>query len=225
MENKDKRKKLLEEIWRDPSKRERLIFVVFVVLGVCLLFLSILQIYSNIRAPFIRQALESQLNKANRIISQGQSNTNTQATVEELKAKDTDKDGLSDYDELYIYNTSPYLEDTDSDGIWDKKEIEDRTDPNCPKGKTCQVISTNTNNAATTEPTNNSLDLSQINSLLEQNQQQETLNNILSGEIDAQQLRQLLLEAGMSKEVLDKFDDETLKQVYIETIKNINSQQ
>lgn len=52
--------------------------------------------------------------------------------LEQAKTKDTDQDGLSDYDELYIYSTSPYLMDSDSDEITDKQEVDEGTDPNCP---------------------------------------------------------------------------------------------
>ncbi len=46
------------------------------------------------------------------------------ALVEGLnRLKDTDGDGLSDYDELYTYGTSPYLVDSDSDGVSDYDEI------------------------------------------------------------------------------------------------------
>src|SRR3989344_3458461 len=53
------------------------------------------------------------------------------ASAAELSVKDTDGDGLNDYDELYIYKTSPYLEDSDSDGVSDSAEIQKGTNPNC----------------------------------------------------------------------------------------------
>jgi hypothetical protein len=42
--------------------------------------------------------------------------TGFNADDEALKTKDTDGDGLSDWDEIHVYKTSPYLEDTDGDG-------------------------------------------------------------------------------------------------------------
>lgn len=42
---------------------------------------------------------------------------------------DTDKDGLSDYDEVIVHNTNPLVFDTDEDGVSDAKEIEMGVDP------------------------------------------------------------------------------------------------
>lgn len=42
---------------------------------------------------------------------------------DKLKELDTDGDGINDYDEMYYYNTNPYLSDTDGDGIPDGKEV------------------------------------------------------------------------------------------------------
>ncbi len=63
----------------------------------------------------------------------------TQKILEE-NSRDTDSDGLLDYDELYLYNTSPYLPDSDGDGAPDGEEIQKNTDPNCPPGKTCERV-------------------------------------------------------------------------------------
>lgn len=55
--------------------------------------------------------------------------------LEEAKFKtnpyigDTDKDGLSDSEEVKKYNTNPIIDDTDGDGVSDGKEIEIGTNP------------------------------------------------------------------------------------------------
>lgn len=59
------------------------------------------------------------------------------STDEALKRRDTDHDGLSDYDEINIYHTSPFLPDTDGDGIPDGVEVKNGTNPLCPEGQTC----------------------------------------------------------------------------------------
>jgi hypothetical protein len=41
------------------------------------------------------------------------------APLPSLSQRDTDRDGITDYDELYVLGTDPYLSDTDRDGILD----------------------------------------------------------------------------------------------------------
>ncbi len=73
--------------------------------------------------------------------------------IDALKKTDTDGDGLSDYDELYIYHTSPYLKDTDGDGIPDGEEIKRGTDPLCAEGKQCGInLTADTGSASSTAP-------------------------------------------------------------------------
>lgn len=52
---------------------------------------------------------------------------------EQLRARDSDGDGISDYDELFVHNTNPLSADTDGDGLSDYDEIfVYETDPNNP---------------------------------------------------------------------------------------------
>lgn len=68
-----------------------------------------------------------------------------QERMQKLKEADSDKDTINDYEELYVFRTSPFLEDSDSDGILDGREIATGTDPTCAQGKTCrQARSTGT---------------------------------------------------------------------------------
>ncbi len=46
-----------------------------------------------------------------------------------IELYDTDMDGLSDYDEIFVYKTDPLKKDTDNDGINDYDEIELGLDP------------------------------------------------------------------------------------------------
>jgi hypothetical protein len=145
------------------------------------------------------------------------SNIGTEALLQEedseeaLKSKDTDADGLSDWDELYFYKTSPYLEDSDSDGFSDNEEVDSENDPNCPTGRDCYGIEI-IDDSNVNEP--EQLDTSG------QNQEQE-LQNILDGQGDAATLREMLLEAGIiDKKTLDQISDEDLIKYYQETLNN-----
>ena len=57
----------------------------------------------------------------------------TTLTDDQLRARDTDGDGLNDFDELRTYNTNPLNPDTDGDGLNDFEEVmRHSTDPNNP---------------------------------------------------------------------------------------------
>ena len=43
---------------------------------------------------------------------------------------DSDRDGITDYDEVHISHTNPDISDTDKDGIPDGEELLARTNPN-----------------------------------------------------------------------------------------------
>ena len=47
-----------------------------------------------------------------------------------LQGQDTDHDGLSDYQELYVTYTNPFVQDTDNDGVSDYLECTFGSDPN-----------------------------------------------------------------------------------------------
>ncbi|HUT22703.1 MAG TPA: hypothetical protein VMX18_04930 [Candidatus Bipolaricaulota bacterium] len=114
-----------------------------------------------------------------------------------LKNLDTDNDGLNDYDESYVYLTSPYLEDSDSDGYSDQAEIQNGYDPNCPAGENCFSDLAGESEQQTGEPV--------------------AVQNTQIPEIDPIALRAQLLSLGVIDEAtLNGIDDETLIQVYKE---------
>ena len=138
---------------------------------------------------------------------------------------DTDSDGLSDYDETFLYGTSPYLEDTDSDGISDYEEINNNTDPKCSEGSDCFF-----EDDFFAEPESvidNSLEdlsagLGEIS--LPENINSADLEQALSGQINVEDLRALLLESGAEAEVLSQISDEELIASYQEVLNNQNEQ-
>jgi hypothetical protein len=133
---------------------------------------------------------------------------------EESKTKDTDGDGLVDYDELYVYKTSPYIADSDSDGFGDKEEVYSGNNPNCPTGESCGLV------AGSSEEVGES---STADAFIEGLGEQDVLGAgsvafeseedvaVFFEQATIDQIRSALLESGMTQEELDQIDDETLK--------------
>lgn len=157
--------------------------------------------------------------------------TEDENSAEVLRNKDTDNDGLSDWDELNVYRTSPYLEDSDSDGFSDKKEIDSNNDPNCPTGRDCYNVGvvegdkavTSEGEAGKSNDVSNEL-LKQLGGLNVGNSDvsgapgEEELKNILGGQGDAASLRKMLLDAGTDANILKQISDADLIKAYQETL-------
>lgn len=110
------------------SLHQKLSLGVFIVIGLATAVLGYLRVTKAIELPFRRTGSLS-LKTAEQI---------ERERLDELRQKDTDADGLNDYDEFYVFKTSAFLEDTDSDGLKDGDEVATESDPNCPKGQTCR---------------------------------------------------------------------------------------
>lgn len=136
-------------------------------------------------------------------------------TIVDLQGKDTDGDGLNDFEELNVFTTSPYLTDTDGDNLNDAKEIQSGTDPNCPEGKKCgEDIG-----IAGTEEGTPSFGLDATAELKAPEVPQE-LQQLLTGEgIDANAIRSLLARNGIKEEVLKNVSDADLMALYGEALK------
>jgi len=134
---------------------------------------------------------------------------------QESKTKDTDGDGLVDYDELYVYKTSPYVSDSDSDLYDDKQEIFSGNNPNCPEGKDCGGFVSGAEDAADIGASVEGLitGIGQEELLeagaVEFNSPEDVEAFFKQATID--EIRASLLEAGMTQEELDLIDDATLE--------------
>lgn len=132
-------------------------------------------------------------------------------TPDALRYRDTDNDGLNDFDELYVYTTSPYLADSDSDGLTDKQELEGGKNPNCAEGKDC-LISVAENSSATLMSTG-TVDMSDTSQIFSDYDVTSTLEAML---VAPDQMRTLLLDAGLAQSVIDQISDEDLTRMAIE---------
>jgi len=196
---------------------EKVAFYILIPLSIGAFLFTIINFQYTIKKPFLRKVVQK-VDVAEPEQS-GEFATSPEA-LQALKDKDTDKDGLFDYDELYVYRTSPYLADSDSDKINDKEEVAKGEDPNCPKDKVCKESAPSKvqDNIQSTLPQfapfpgQTSLDkLPAIDSVVPQN-------------LSTKEIRELLKQAGMDQKTLDQVDDEALLKIYKETIGEMGKQ-
>lgn len=111
--------------------REKINTALVLVVAVFAVFLGYYQLSYNISHPFTYAETKSSTNvSADDLKLQ-------LATIIAEQNKDTDGDGLTDAQEINVYYSSPFLDDSDSDSIADGVEIRQGTDPNCPSGQNC----------------------------------------------------------------------------------------
>jgi len=204
--------------------------LILIILGFSALFLGLLNIKSTLVSSF-----QKGFNWNNVIASSEQKSASPSTALQkiiELKNKDTDHDGLSDYDEINIYHTNPYLKDTDGDGIPDGQEVKDGTNPNCPQGQNCGSFKTSPLNrkASTTKQevskffsVNSPSSSFTKNSSFEKNTSSSLSTNeaarLMSGKASLAEVKQMLLQAGMSPQDLNKIPDKSIMQMYYQMVK------
>ncbi|OGF25156.1 hypothetical protein A2303_02305 [Candidatus Falkowbacteria bacterium RIFOXYB2_FULL_47_14] len=153
----------------------------------------------------------------------------TNSEQDDLYSKDTDGDGLSDGDELYLYKTSPYLEDSDSDGFLDKNEIDSEHDPNCPEDRECYgtEASADADEAGKTPAPADSMadileQLNRANTAIPAAESSggETPDaaKVFGGEMSAADLRTLLISSGADEAMIGQFSDEEIVNIYKEIL-------
>lgn len=207
---------------QELSNEQKAAFVLLTFLGLGGITLGFLSFGANIRRPFDLQLAKSMNDAPYLTIDQRDA-----AEKEAQKTRDTDSDGLTDYDELYVFRTSPYISDTDSDGIDDKTEAYAGTNPNCPEGKTCGGAVA-AGDSANTAPTYISLPGSAAGSLGTnpdaslQLRTPEDIQNYLKS-VTAAQIRASLTEAGVPKDKLDAITDEQMKELFAQTLTEANA--
>jgi hypothetical protein len=188
----------MAETKNNLDNKQKLALVGLTIFGIFLVILWVVKLNSEIKAPLAYNSAAKN--------SASTTTAADQASEDKLKSQDTDNDGLSDWEEINVYRTSPYLPDSDSDGIPDGTEVKNGTDPNCPQGQTCNVPATTAQTS--TASGNSSSAGGNIASSSDVNSQ------LLSGQIDTASLRQLLINSGVSKTDLDQISDADLLQAY-----------
>ena len=189
------------------SAEQKVGFLLLMILGVGGLVLGFRSMHTSLYRPLEEQML-SYAGKDFLTSSEAE-----EKQKEEQKKIDTDGDTLSDYDELYVFKTSPYLSDTDGDGYTDDVEVFSNNDPNCPMGTDC--LATSSEAAARGDVDTGALlesvgvDAEQVESL----QTQEDIMGYFTG-LSVEQIRAMLLEAGVSQEEVDALSDEEVQALF-----------
>ena len=175
--------------FKNKGKKEinpRFLFGFIMIVAVVGLVFAGFGWFNSLKTPFL---VRSNVNASDLNLSLTNSDV---ANLLALQGKDTDLDGLSDYDELYVHRTSPYLPDTDSDGYPDGEEIQNAQDPNCPAGTDC-------GQSLTTPAVTPELPASMDN-------------------LTAEQIKSLLLQAGVTEEQISALSETELRQLYQEAL-------
>jgi hypothetical protein len=138
-----------------------------------------------------------------------------QLEMETLQKEDTDGDGLNDYDELYVFRTSPYIADSDSDGTGDKQEITNGEDPNCASGMPCGVAR-DAVNATTVKGTFVEAAADSVGASVAAGAPETITPNAsniadLLAKMTGNELRQLLIDAGGDAAAVNALTDDELR--------------
>ncbi|MFA5935973.1 MAG: hypothetical protein WC787_03935 [Patescibacteria group bacterium] len=122
----------LSERWNILAKEQKISAGILAVCGLIAMGLSVERLSASIRDPFTvsRETFDSAKRTLDKIDP-------SKRLEDESRRRDTDGDGLSDYDEENLFQTSPYLADTDGDGSPDNVELALGQNPNCGAGETC----------------------------------------------------------------------------------------
>lgn len=219
--------------WSDLPTDQRFAISLLAVCGGLAFVLSIMHMRSLLHEPFL--VSKSVLTQSQKFFSDEAAN---QDKIEASKKLDTDHDGLSDYAEQFTYRTSPYLSDTDSDGVPDAVEVAQGANPTCPKGQTCGV----TGDALPQATTSTSLEgLSAVNGA--NAQQMNALNSLFPGtnasgtqpapsgstllppgQMTPAQLRTYLLQNQLATQAqLDELTDQQLLDAYVQAYQSSQS--
>lgn len=184
------------------TREQKVAYAVVVSCGVLAVVLGFLYIGKHLKSPFTITY------EGSHILTSDEKKTQE---IERQKKADTDDDGINDYDELYIYDTSPYLEDTDSDGLADAVEISSNGDPNCALGQTC-VEASDEEIANTADPTGG-LAESSADAAAQAAIQLDELKKMLES-LQPSEIRTMLIESGADANEINQMSDEEILELY-----------
>jgi hypothetical protein len=197
------------------SREQKTAFGFVVGFGVLALLFGSFYMWKHVASPFVISYTGPQFLTGNE---------QQQQEMEQLKKEDTDADGIDDYTELYVYRTSPYLQDSDSDGANDAMEVTRGDDPNCAPSMPC---------AATAAEAINPTDL---RGSFAEDVVTETAGATVPetpvtpaaiastlAQMSTEELRALLIEAGSDEATVNTLTDEQLRTALVEALIDIQA--
>lgn len=195
-----------KSIFKNLSKLQKIAMVVLIIFSLAIVSFWVYTLRNKIYKPFYVPASKE---------------NNSVNNINDIN-KDTDHDGLSDYDEENKYKTSIYLADTDSDGLSDKEEVDQGTNPLCPQGSDCSGASNDNINQSDVKTINNnpiptSTDTGKKN--------ENDLQKAMSANMDVETLRLMLIQGGADPKIVDKVSDDDLMKIYKQSLEDQNSNQ
>lgn len=209
---------------REPrllSTEQKVAFGILLFLGLGGVLLGFRSFGATINRPFDLQI--AQYLKGEKFLTSSQREAQD---LEASKTRDVDGDGLMDYDELYVYKTSPYITDSDSDGFDDKMEVFSGNDPNCPKDTECKSGASEEVTTQTVLPglasTFGAAQDILGSGAVDFNSPKDVEAFFLKATIG--EIRQALLEAGVDEETLANIPDDQLQEFFESTVKEAGSQ-
>lgn len=195
----------------NTEKIDRVSLWIIGIIGFMAIFGGILQIRSHLYVHE-RTVIASFYSNLENIQGNDEFLSNSSAAQQLLASadEDSDGDGINNAEEETVYGTSPYLKDSDSDGVTDDEEINNNTNPTCPEGEECGQAQTGGDGSVSTQA---QAAFSQLNpdaaALFKEN-----------GEVDVEALRKLMIEQGVPEEEVNKLTDDELVKLVQETMKN-----
>lgn len=192
----------VSRFWKSLNREQKLSVGLLSVCAFVAITMGAIQMRRNIIYPFT--APVDQLVKIKELFGPTDDEKEAQA-----KKQDTDFDGLSDWHEENAYHTSPYLADTDSDGIADNTELARRTDPNCAAGQNCGYVYVPPESATVLGQGSASSSQSYAGTMPS------------TPERSPASIRTYLKAQGVSDAQLANYTDEMLLQAYDQTIKDV----
>ena len=183
------------------TREQKFGYALVITCGVLAVVLGVFYMSKHVKAPFIISYTGSRFVTGDEAAA---------AEVAQQKATDTDGDTISDYDEMKIYGSSPYLRDTDSDGVSDDVEIATNQDPTCAKGDACEdegdeIMSVN--------PINEGMVGDVATSAAAATQQLEQIRLMLANQ-SPNDIRVMLIDSGADEAQVNAMTDAELTEFY-----------